>query len=195
MFKYNRSNMKRILLTLAFFGLTLLAKSQNASVEQSTYGIQTGFLGLWVHNETKLSNAMVLRSEIGLDSGIWGGDFYNGTGFLMTPVLSLEPKLYYNLNKRVSKSKRIDGNSGNFISLKTSYHPDWFVISNKDNISLISDISVIPTWGIRRNIGNHFNYETGVGMGYRYIFAKQAGFPKNKSEAAFNLHLRIGYRF
>lgn len=157
--------MKRILLTLAFCGLTLLAKSQNASVEQSTYGIQTGFLGLWVHNETKLSNAMVLRSEIGLDSGIWGGDFYNGTGFLMTPVLSLEPKLYYNLNKRVSKSKRIDGNSGNFISLKTSYHPDWFVISNKDNISVISDISVIPTWGIRRNIGNHFNYETGVGMG------------------------------
>jgi hypothetical protein len=148
-----------------------------------------------VHNETKLSNAMVLRSEIGLDSGIWGGDFYNGTGFLMTPVLSLEPKLYYNLNKRVSKSKRIDGNSGNFISLKTSYHPDWFVISNKDNISVISDISVIPTWGIRRNIGNHFNYETGVGIGYRYIFAKQAGFPKNKSEAAFNLHLRIGYRF
>jgi hypothetical protein len=136
-----------------------------------------------------------LRSEIGLDSGIWGGDFYNGTGFLMRPVLSLEPKLYYNLNKRVSKSKRIDGNSGNFISLKTSYHPDWFVISNKDNISVISDISVIPTWGIRRNIGNHFNYETGVGIGYRYIFAKQAGFPKNKSEAAFNLHLRIGYRF
>jgi hypothetical protein len=187
--------MKRILLTLAFFGLTLLAKSQNASVEQSTYGIQTGFLGLWVHNETKLSNAMVLRSEIGLDSGIWGGDFYNGTGFLMTPVLSLEPKLYYNLNKRVSKSKRIDGNSGNFISLKTSYHPDWFVISNKDKLRYISDISVIPTWGIRRNIGNHFNYETGVGMGYRYIFAKQAGFSENKSEAAFNVHLRIGYRF
>lgn len=187
--------MKRILLTLVLCGFSLITTSQNASVEQSTYGIQTGFLGLWVHNETKLSNAMVLRSEIGLDSGIWGGDFYNGTGFLMTPVLSLEPKLYYNLNKRVSKSKRIDGNSGNFISLKTSYHPDWFVISNKDNISIISDISVIPTWGIRRNIGNHFNYETGVGMGYRYIFAKQAGFSKNKSEAAFNLHLRIGYRF
>jgi hypothetical protein len=178
-----------------FCGITLIVKSQNTSVEQSTYGIQTGFLGLWVHNETKLTNSIALRSEIGLDSGIWGGDFYDGTGFLMTPVLSLEPKLYYNLNKRVSKSKRIDGNSGNFISLKTSYHPDWFVISNKDNISVISDISVIPTWGIRRNIGNHFNYETGVGIGYRYIFAKQAGFPKNKSEAAFNLHLRIGYRF
>ncbi len=187
--------MKRILLTLTFCGLTLIAKSQNASVEQSTYGIQTGFLGIWAHNESKLSNSIALRSEIGFDSGIWGGDFYDGTGFLMTPVITLEPKLYYNLNKRVSKSRRIDGNSGNFISLKTSYHPDWFVISNKDNVRVISDISIIPTWGIRRNIGKHLTYETGIGIGYRYVFAKQAGFLENESEAALNLHLRIGYRF
>ncbi len=44
----------------------------------------------------------------------------------MTPVITAEPRWYYNLNKRVSKSKNIEGNSGNFISLKTSYHPDWF---------------------------------------------------------------------
>ncbi|KGL61727.1 hypothetical protein [Polaribacter sp. Hel1_85] len=187
--------MKIILLTLTFCGLTLIAKSQNASVEQSTYGIQTGFLGIWAHNETKLSNSIALRSEIGFDSGIWGGDFYDGTGFLLTPVITLEPRLYYNLNKRANKSRRIDGNSGNFISLKTSYHPDWFVISNTDNVSIISDISIIPTWGVRRNIGNYFTYETGIGIGYRYIFAKQAGFLKNESETTANLHLRIGYRF
>lgn len=110
--------MKKITLTLMFFGLTLIVKSQNASVEKSTYGIQTGFLGIWAHNETKLSNQIALRSEIGFDSGIWGGDFYDGTGFLMTSVITLEPRLYYNLNKRVNKSRRIDGNSGNFISLK-----------------------------------------------------------------------------
>ena len=187
--------MKKIILTLIFFGLSLIAKSQNASVEKSTYGIQTGFLGIWVNNEIKLSNQIALRSEIGFDSGIWGGDFYEGTGFLLTPVITLEPRLYYNLNKRVGKSQRIDGNSGNFISLKTSYHPDWFVISNKENVSVISDISIIPTWGIRRNIGKYFTYETRIGVGYRYVFAKQAGFLENESEAAVNLHLRIGYSF
>ena len=70
-----------------------------------------------------------------------------------------------------------------------------FVISNTDNVSVISDISIIPTWGIRRNIGKHLNYEAGIGIGYRYVFAKQAGFLENESEAAVNLHLRIGYRF
>lgn len=187
--------MKKNFLSIIFCGLTLIVKSQTASVEQSTYGIQTGFLGIWAHNETKLSNSISLRYEIGFDSGIWGGDIYEGTGFVLTPVITLEPRLYYNLNKRLNKSRKIDGNSGNFISIKTSYHPDWFIISNSKNISVISDITIVPTWGIKRNLGKHFTYETGIGIGYRYAFAKQAGFLENESEMAANLHLRVGYRF
>jgi hypothetical protein len=183
--------MQKALLSLVLISFTITVKSQNASIEKSLYGIQTGFFGIWAHNETKLTNQIALRS----DNGIWGGDFYDKTGFLMTPVITAEPRWYYNLNKRQSKSKRIDGNSCNFISVKTSYHPDWFVISNYDNVNIISDISIIPTWGIRRNIGTHFNYETGIGFGYRYIFAKQAGYLENESEVALNLLLRIGYQF
>jgi len=181
--------MKKILLTLIFCGLTFIAKSQNPSVEQSTYGIQTGLLGIWFHNESKLSDQIALRSELGLDSGIFGGSYYDGVGFLLTPVITLEPRWYYNLDKRVSKTKNISGNSGNFVSLKTSFTPDWFVISNVDNLSVLNNISIIPTWGIRRNIGTHFTYEAGIGIGYRYYF------DLNEGETAGNLHLRIGYRF
>lgn len=186
--------MKKITLTLIFCGLTLIAKSQTTSVEKSTFGVQTGFLGVWIHNESKLSNLIALRSEIGLDTGV---TIRNGntTGFLLTPVLTLEPRWYYNLNKRVSKSKRIDGNSGNFISIKTTYHPDWFVISNESNLNFITDISIVPTWGIRRNIGNHFTYEAGIGVGYVHYFKKDNVVLINEPDVALNLHLRIGYRF
>ena len=186
--------MKIITLTLIFCGLTLIAKSQTASVEKSTFGVQTGFLGVWIHNESKLSNLIALRSEIGLDTGV---TLRNGntTGFLLTPVLTLEPRWYYNLNKRVSKSKRVDGNSGNFISIKTTYHPDWFVISNESNLNFITDISIVPTWGIRRNIGNHFTYEAGIGVGYVHCFKKDNVILINEPDVAVNLHLRIGYRF
>jgi len=189
--------MRKIVLTLIFCGITIIAKSQNQniSVENSTYGIQIGILGIWAHNETKLSDKIALRSEIGLDSGIFGGSFYPKTGYVLTPVITLEPRWYYNLEKRASKSKNISGNSGNFVSLKTSYNPDWFVISNYDNLSVINQISIIPTWGIKRNIGNHFNYETGIGLGLRYYFGENSKNLKNKSEGALNLHLRIGYRF
>ncbi|MEP5340750.1 MAG: hypothetical protein ABJL44_00120 [Algibacter sp.] len=110
--------MKRILVALIFCGLSFSVKSQNASVEQSTYGIQTGLLGLWEHREVKLSNQIALRAEIGVNAGIWGGTFYPKTGYLLTPVITLEPRWYYNLNKRVSRSKNIDGNSGNFLTLQ-----------------------------------------------------------------------------
>ena len=185
--------MKKII-TFIFISLSIFCNAQNLSVEKSVFGIQTGLLGIWAHNESRLSNTIALRSELGLGGAIWGGSMYDEVGFSLSPVLTLEPRFYYNLNKRNSKSKDISNNSGTFISLKTSYHPDWFVISNYED-DIISDISFIPTWGIRRNIGTHFNYETGIGIGYRYIFAKNAGYYSNESEAAVNLHVRIGYVF
>ena len=187
--------MKKIFLPLIFCGLTFITNAQNASVEKSTFGIQTGFLGIWAHNESKLSNQIALRSELGLDTGIFGSDVNDINGFLLVPAITLEPRWYYNLNKRQNKSKRIDANSGNFISIKTTYHPDWFVISNEDNINFISDISIIPTWGIRRNISSHFNYEAGFGIGYVHYFEKDNVVLLDESGVTVNLHLRIGYRF
>jgi hypothetical protein len=191
--------MKKTLLILTICGLSFVAKSQNtnidASVEKSIFGIQTGIFGIWAHNETKLSNKIVLRTELGFDSEIRSNNYYKGASFFMTPVIILEPRFYYNLNKRVEKSRRIDGNSGNFISLKTSYHPDWFAISNSDDVNLFSSISITPTWGIRRNIGKHFNYEAGVGVGYTYKFTERAGFSQNNSLLRVDLNLRIGYWF
>lgn len=187
--------MRKIYLSLLFFGLTFIVKAQNPSVEKSMYGVQTGFLGIWAHNESRLSNSIALRTEIGFDTGFWGGDFYDKMGFILTPVINLEPRVYYNLNKRVKNSRHIDGNSGNFLSIKATYHPDWFVISNTQDLRIISDISVIPTWGIRRTLWYYVAYEAGIGVGYRYILAKQAGFVANESEVAVNLHLKIGFRF
>lgn len=186
--------MKKVFVLLITLTYVVNSYSQDVSVEKSVFGIQTGFLGTWIHNESKLTYTIAIRSEFGLDANFFG-NYYDKNNFLLAPVIIIEPKWYYNLKKRAKKSRKIDGNSGNFISLKIGYHPDWFTISNLDDIRIVSDVSIIPTWGIRRSIGNHFNYETGIGIGYVYYFAKDAGFFEDKSEAALNLHLRIGYRF
>ncbi len=60
-----QSYMKRNLIMLILSGLTILTKGQETSVEKSTYGIQTGLLGVWIHNEFRLSNEISLRSEVG----------------------------------------------------------------------------------------------------------------------------------
>ncbi len=96
--------------------------------------------------------------------------------------------------KRSENSQRTDGNSGNFIALKSRYHPE-LALFNTDDAPVVSDFAIIPTWGIRRNLGKHFNHEAGLGVGYSYTFAERAGYSQNKGEIELNMHLRIGYKF
>jgi len=128
---------------------------------------------------------------MGFDCSIYAG----GSGYFLNPVITLEPRWYYNMDKRQKKSRRTDDNIGNYITIRTSYHPDLFIISNYRNVSVIPDIMLVPTWGIRRSLGKHFNYEAGAGVGYIYYFDKSVGFQENSGEVAINLHLRLGYVF
>ncbi len=179
-----RSKYILILLTLL---ITSFVKSQNISVEKSIFGIQTGILGLWVHNEYGLTNTIALRSEIGFD----GGFRISGSTeiYALTPILKVEPRWYYNLKKRSQKGKNISKNSGNFIAVNFSYLPNWFVISNNNNTYTPDQVSIIPKWAIRRVIGKHFVYETGFGIGFAHEFES------NTSGTTVDLHLRIGYTF
>ena len=63
------------------------------------------------------------------------------------------------------------------------------------DVNRVSDILIIPSWGMRRNLGQHFNFETGAGIGYVYYFAKNAGYSENEGEVALNILLKIGYKF
>lgn len=107
--------MKKILHSIILLGFTLVSFAQDASVEKSIFGIQTGLVGVWAHHEAKLNNSIALRSEIGLDAGFSRGIFSEQLLFIMAPTITLEPRWYYNLERRAGKNKRIDGNRGNLI--------------------------------------------------------------------------------
>jgi len=196
--------MKKIFL-LVILAAGLNMNAQNATAEKSIFSAQAGFIGVWINNESRLINNFVLRSEIGIEHDIAVGDHYEGADFIFQPVLTLEPKLYYNLSKRSQNGKNISKNSGNYVSLKTSYHPDWFVLNLDDNITKTADLSIVPTWGFRRVVGEHFTYEGGAGLGYRIVFLKPNyynghaqsadDFSGNKSQYTPYFHLRVGYTF
>jgi hypothetical protein len=187
----------KILFIVFLISNFIQSQNTNNNLEKSIFNLQSGVLGIWINNETKISNNFALRSEIGLDVGLFTRDFSNSnTTTFLTPVINLEPRWYYNINKRENKGKSAKNNGANFLTTSISYHPDWFVISSKNNINVYNQLSVIPKWGIRRNIANsNFNFEAGIGLGYRFYFLKQYGYSKNDGETALDLHLRIGYTF
>lgn len=175
-----------ILLVLLISGLPVA--SQNTGVEKDIYNLQAGFLGIWFNHEHRLLNQISLRSEIGFDGGFYACSGCK-TEYVLTPAITLEPRWYYNINKRNAKNKK-SNNSANFVTLGIDYHPNWFVISNHDNIFVPNQVAIIPKWGIRRNIGNsNFNYEAGIGIGRRFYL------DQNFSDTTADLHLRIGYTF
>ena len=161
------------------------------TVEKSIYSFQTGFLGIWANNELRLKNNVALRSEIGLDAGIFNGNYQSNSGYVFIPVVRLEPRWYYNLNSRNEKGKKIKNNCANFFTINFSYRPSLFVISNYE-INKVNQISIIPKWGIRRIIGEHLLFETGIGLGYSKFFNSEN--TSNKTILP-DLHFRLGYSF
>jgi hypothetical protein len=172
---------------------SFFTQGQNGiSVEKSLFTIQTGAVGIWVNNETKLTENIALRTEIGLYTQI-----YQGIGFFMAPEITFEPRWYYNLKKRAAKKKDITNNSANFFTVKVGYRSSIFEISgfDDDRKSAENSFAIIPKWGIRRNISKSFNYELGVGIGYIHFINQKYFKTYDNNGIAIDLHIRIGYNF
>lgn len=160
--------------------------SQPTSVEKSQWGIQLGLLELNVYNEAKLSESVVLRSELSARASY---NSLNGIG--ISPTLTVSPRWYYNLKKRAAKDKVTAHNSANFLALELShyfYHENFQDFSFEEN----QYSSVMAKWGIRRSINDHFHYEIGLGLG---ALMYHNDLKPKRLEFTQDIDLRFGYKF
>jgi len=162
--------MKKYLFIICISTISLIsfAQQQQASLTESTMGLQIGTFGIWIYNEAKISNSLALRADLGIDAYLATVNSDILKPYII-PAVSLEPRWYYNLKRRVRKGRRIDSNSGDFVSLIAKINPNVFVFPK--NIEPPHMFSIIPSWGIRRAIGRNFNFETSLGAGYRLSFS------------------------
>ena len=186
--------MKRLfLLSLVLFSMGSFSQD-SLRVEKSIYGIQTGLLGFWAHNEARITDKIALRTELGFDLGVGQNSFNDKNIFILLPSLRLEPRWYYNIENRAKKGKNSAKNSANFFALNTSWNPDFFYITNEniDNINVISTLAIVPKWGLKRTYGSHFTFETGFGLGYVFYLED---YKNETGTIGVDLHLRLGYTF
>ncbi len=182
--------MKRKLLMVLIPMASLMYAQENASGQKSFFGVQAGLFGVNVYNEYSIKENFILRTDIDFSPSIWGGDLYTKTGFAVAPELRVSPKWYYNLEKRKADSKNTAYNAANYLAAKIGFVPDFLVISNVDGIKVNPMISFVPTWGLRRNFAEHFNYELQLGLGVGKIL--KSGYD---IQAVPNLSFKIGYDF
>ncbi len=195
--------MKRIIFTLIFFTAFFKMIAQEPSVENSIWGIQLGVYPISMYNELKITNSISLRSEIGFSYAWTSSNGINGSNqWAVTPDINIEPRYYYNLKRRNSLEKRIDNNSGNYLSLNLGYCAGNLAIKSK-NTDVNSSIHIIPMYGLRRNIGKRFNSEFAIGIGYSrvfkeyhyvdYITQQPNSYKYSESGVTYGIRLAIGY--
>jgi len=173
-------------------------ENATGTVEKSMFYVQIGGVGGWVGHEARLAAKWTLRTEVGLD--LFGNTYEQENGndvtkYSMAPTLNIEPRWYYNIEKRAKKGKVTANNCANFFGLSFKYAPDTFVLASDDRSNVPNQLIVAPRWAIRRHIGKNFNYELGAYAGYNFVFQNRSGNPDNNSQVVVDIHARIGYSF
>lgn len=103
---------------------------------------------------------------------------------LITGDLAVEPRFYYNLQKRHRNGKRTLGNSGGYLSMNFGYS---FPIAITSGWKAASIFTITPYWGFRR-VWRHFQFDLAGGVAY-------AGSTNGTSSIVPTLRLGLGYRF
>lgn len=97
--------MKKIFCLLSVIIFGYVSHAQTVGVEKSIFNIQAGFLGTWINYESRLTDEIALRAEIGFDVGLRGGSLVGKTIVGLAPAISVEPRWYYNISKREKSGK------------------------------------------------------------------------------------------
>jgi hypothetical protein len=91
----------------------------------------------------------------------YGGDYnenFATNEIQWVPYLSVEPRYFYNLDKRAEKGKRIDYFSGQFVSFQTRF---GFPVGD-----VTTWYSFAPMWGFQRSLGKigYWSIQLGPGL-------------------------------
>ncbi|WP_273444536.1 hypothetical protein [Neolewinella agarilytica] len=180
---------------LALFVFSLFA--QEASVEKSLSSLQFNLNTLHFVQEIGLSASSTLRVEAGIASKTrWViGNNENGerSYFALRPLVSVAGRHYYNLEKRVESGRSIRNNSGNFVTLTAEYRPDLFLFTSNNALVASEQISTKLLWGLRRQLGERFDFEFTAGVRFR---VRDFRFPAVRNfHRGIVTNWRFGYRF
>jgi hypothetical protein len=175
--------MKRIGIISIFIFLTNLSYAQNDRV-QNVHSLKVTIIGLTYAYEQSISQKSTVNFELML-AGEFGSSFIGGDYWLITPIMRVEPRYYYNYLKRAEKNKKTINNSANYLSLSADYQ---FGTSFGSNAHALHAFSLIPKWGLKRTIGNHFIFEFAAGIG-AYTSEIEMWKP------TLGLDLKFGYSF
>lgn len=176
--------MNKLTLLIGCLGFSLATLAQETTPPPTTYVVpsvwRVTFLGLGIHNETRLGPKTTLASAVRFTfngsverpSSITtprspSNDIVTSIGF--APTLETGLRHFYNFERRLQKQKSIRYNSGNYLSVRaryiTPYLREWEDVLAP--LPVVNGIYVDALWGFQRTYRRNFylNLSLGAGVG------------------------------
>ena len=159
--------MRKFLKILVIGLFTINAMGQKS--RQTEKVLRVNFLNPALELELPTGNTSTFSMALGVGYGGAYPDLtFGGSGFvyIIAPFLDLQHKWFYNFEKRKQKQKTVEGNSGNFWSIR-------FITTGPsvaENINRTSDFdfAIGPTWGIQRRYSKKFHLLFDIGPQYYF---------------------------
>lgn len=124
---------------------------------------------------------------------------YDYSALILSPLVLLEGRYYYNLNRRILMGKTGNGLSANYVSLGAIYQGEYQILKSNGYRSDLSKSfgGILVSTGVQRVIADHLYYDFNIGMGYgtEFEYLETEGTKNWDNKSIFNLGVAIGYRF
>lgn len=159
--------MKIIFTCLTLLSCTFLFAQKNSTDTrlENLFKSDLGFRGIGVSYEPRLGKKINIDLAAGLGGGydIWTNSFtYEWQIFNPAIYIVVNPKYYYNREKRLAKGKPISRNAGNYFGLAIKY-----TTPNVGESTYVYDALLFNLhWGIQRPVGKRWTFNTHAGVGY-----------------------------
>jgi len=168
---------------------TFRSFAQDDTKVKNLHSIKLSYLSLAYNYEHAIAKQAVINSEIKFIYGFGANTIISNSRksyHVLIPLIRLEPRYYYNFLKRASKEKKTINNSANYLAL--TVNKSLYPIIKSHGIIVEDVFNVIPKWGLKRTIGEHFIFETAIGLGYEFNTIA-------KDRARMGFDLNLGYAF
>jgi hypothetical protein len=99
------------------------------------------------------------------------------------------------MNSRNEKGKNTSANAANFISINSRAKINPRILLGTKNVNNFNELSIVPSWGIRRNLTSRLHFEGMIGIGYFYSDTYDLNQGYKTSYYDYDLQVRLGYTF
>ena len=160
--------MKKEIFTLVLIVCTFHLFAQKSDQEhalEKLIKLDLGLRGVGFAFEPRLSKKMTIDLSAGLGGGynISDNSFEYNWDFLSPALyLVINPKFYYNREKRIAKEKDFSRNAGNYIGLVVKYTSRGIAENSDVWDALLFNLH----WGLQRPVGKRWIFNTHFGGGY-----------------------------